>query len=71
MKIFVAGASGAIGQPLIAAMVRHGNTVTGMSHGRHRYAEARRQGRDRGHYERIRWSRRGTSPAAIASRGRH
>ena len=31
MKIFVAGARGAIGQPLIAAMVRHGHTVTGMS----------------------------------------
>jgi 2-alkyl-3-oxoalkanoate reductase len=31
MKIFVAGASGAIGQPLIAALVRHGHTVTGMS----------------------------------------
>jgi uncharacterized protein YbjT (DUF2867 family) len=33
MKIFVAGASGAIGQPLIAALVRHGHTVTGMSRG--------------------------------------
>ena len=31
LKIFVAGASGAIGQPLIAALVRHGHTVTGMS----------------------------------------
>ena len=31
MKIFVAGASGTIGPPLIAAMVRHGHTVTGMS----------------------------------------
>src|SRR5512146_2985442 len=31
MKIFVAGASGAIGQPLIAALVRHGHTVTGMT----------------------------------------
>jgi uncharacterized protein YbjT (DUF2867 family) len=31
MKIFVAGASGAIGQPLIATMVRHGHAVTGMS----------------------------------------
>jgi nucleoside-diphosphate-sugar epimerase len=31
MKIFVAGARGAIGPPLIAAMVRHGHTVTGMS----------------------------------------
>ena len=32
MKIFVAGASGAIGQPLIAELVRRGNTVTGMTH---------------------------------------
>ena len=31
MKIFVAGASGAIGRPLIAALVRHGHTVTGMT----------------------------------------
>ena len=31
MKIFVAGASGAIGQPLIAELIRRGHTVTGMS----------------------------------------
>jgi nucleoside-diphosphate-sugar epimerase len=31
MRIFVAGVGGAIGPPLIAAMVRHGHTVTGMS----------------------------------------
>jgi len=31
MKIFVAGASGAIGQPLIAELVRRGHAVTGMS----------------------------------------
>src|SRR5262245_35261873 len=31
MNIFVAGASGAIGQPLIAALVRQGHMVTGMS----------------------------------------
>src|SRR5262245_54578924 len=30
MKVFVAGASGAIGQPLIAELVRQGHTVTGM-----------------------------------------
>ncbi len=30
MKIFVAGASGAIGQPLVARLVRQGHTVTGM-----------------------------------------
>ncbi|MGD0072990.1 MAG: NAD(P)-dependent oxidoreductase [Candidatus Binataceae bacterium] len=32
MKIFVAGASGAIGQPLIAELVRRGHTVTSMTH---------------------------------------
>ena len=32
MNIFVAGASGAIGQPLIADLVRRGHTVTGMTH---------------------------------------
>jgi nucleoside-diphosphate-sugar epimerase len=31
MKVFVAGASGAIGQPLIAELIRRGHTVTGMS----------------------------------------
>lgn len=31
MKVFVAGASGAIGQPLIAELVRQGHTVTGMT----------------------------------------
>ena len=32
MKIFVAGASGAIGQPLVAELIRKGHTVTGMTH---------------------------------------
>lgn len=32
MKVFVAGASGAIGQPLIAELVRKGHKVTGMTH---------------------------------------
>jgi nucleoside-diphosphate-sugar epimerase len=31
MRIFVAGASGAIGQPLVAELVRRGHEVTGMS----------------------------------------
>ncbi len=31
MKVFVAGASGAIGQPLIAELVRRGHSVTGMT----------------------------------------
>src|SRR3954447_4603137 len=31
MKIFVAGASGAIGQPLVAELVRRGHEVTGMT----------------------------------------
>ena len=31
MKIFVAGASGAIGQPLITELIRQGHTVTGMT----------------------------------------
>ena len=31
MKIFVAGANGAICQPLIALLVRQGHSVTGMS----------------------------------------
>ena len=32
MRVFVAGATGAIGQPLIAELVRQGHTVTGMTH---------------------------------------
>jgi nucleoside-diphosphate-sugar epimerase len=32
MKVFVAGASGAIGQPLIAELIRKGHTVTAMTH---------------------------------------
>src|ERR1700733_12286351 len=32
MKIFVAGASGAIGQPLVAELIHQGHTVTGMTH---------------------------------------
>jgi nucleoside-diphosphate-sugar epimerase len=32
MKIFIAGASGAIGQPLVAESIRQGHTVTGMTH---------------------------------------
>lgn len=32
MNIFVAGGSGAIGQPLVAELIRRGHTVTGMTH---------------------------------------
>jgi nucleoside-diphosphate-sugar epimerase len=32
VNIFVAGASGAIGQPLVAELIRQGHTVTGMTH---------------------------------------
>jgi nucleoside-diphosphate-sugar epimerase len=32
MNVFVAGASGAIGQPLIAELIRKGHKVTGMTH---------------------------------------
>src|SRR5206468_12350031 len=31
MKVFVAGASGAIGLPLIAELIRNGHSVTGMT----------------------------------------
>jgi nucleoside-diphosphate-sugar epimerase len=39
MKVFVAGATGAIGQPLVAELVRQGHTVTGMTR-----SKARTQG---------------------------
>lgn len=32
MKVFLAGASGAIGRPLITELIRKGHTVTGMTH---------------------------------------
>jgi nucleoside-diphosphate-sugar epimerase len=32
MRVFVAGATGAIGQPLVVELVRQGHTVTGMTH---------------------------------------
>ena len=32
MRVFVAGASGAIGRPLMAELIRQGHAVTGMSH---------------------------------------
>jgi 2-alkyl-3-oxoalkanoate reductase len=32
MRVFVAGASGAIGRPVVADLIRQGNTVTGMKH---------------------------------------
>lgn len=32
MRIFVAGATGAIGQPLLAGLVRQGHIVTAMTH---------------------------------------
>jgi nucleoside-diphosphate-sugar epimerase len=32
MRVFVAGASGAIGRPLIAELIRQGHAVTGMTH---------------------------------------
>jgi nucleoside-diphosphate-sugar epimerase len=31
MKIFIAGASGAIGQPLVAELIRQRHAVTGMT----------------------------------------
>ena len=31
MNVFLAGASGAIGRPLVAELVRRGHTVTGMT----------------------------------------
>ncbi len=32
MRVFIAGASGAIGQPLVAELIRQGHTVIGMTH---------------------------------------
>ena len=44
MRVFVAGASGAIGRPLIARLVATGHHVTGMTRSRGRAAEIERAG---------------------------
>ena len=44
MKVFVAGASGAIGRPLIAELIRQGHKVTGMSQSEAGAQELMKQG---------------------------
>jgi 2-alkyl-3-oxoalkanoate reductase len=44
MRVFVAGASGAIGEPLIAELVKRGHTVFGMTSSEERAANLARQG---------------------------
>ena len=44
MKIFVAGASGAIGQPIIAELIRQGHTVTGIARSADRLQGIRKLG---------------------------
>jgi nucleoside-diphosphate-sugar epimerase len=44
MKVFVAGASGAIGRPLITELIRKGHTVTGMTHSKDGAETLRRYG---------------------------
>ena len=46
MKVFVAGASGAIGKPLVAALVAAGHSVIGMTTSGARVDALRRQGAD-------------------------
>ncbi|MGD9633267.1 MAG: NAD-dependent epimerase/dehydratase family protein [Pirellulales bacterium] len=44
MKIFVAGASGAIGRPLVAELLRRGHTVTGLTNSERGAAKLKEQG---------------------------
>jgi len=44
MRVFVAGASGAIGEPLIAQLLKHGHSVVGMTTNKVRAAQLERQG---------------------------
>src|ERR1700741_2022376 len=44
MRVFVAGASGAIGQPLIAELLKHGHAVVGMTTNETRARNLKRQG---------------------------
>jgi 2-alkyl-3-oxoalkanoate reductase len=44
MRVFVAGASGAIGEPLIAELVKRGHTVFGMTSSEERAGNLQRQG---------------------------
>jgi len=46
MRIFVAGASGAIGEPLIAELIRQGHTVTGMTRSEAGAQKLSKQGAD-------------------------
>lgn len=44
MRVFVAGASGAIGEPLIAELLKHGHSVVGMTTSETRARSLKRQG---------------------------
>jgi 2-alkyl-3-oxoalkanoate reductase len=44
MRVFVAGASGAIGEPLIAELLKHGHSVVGMTTSEERAKNLERQG---------------------------
>ena len=54
MKVFVAGASGAIGRPLVRQLVAAGHEVTGMTRREERAAEIRAAGATRGRLRRLR-----------------
>ena len=46
MRVFVAGASGAIGRPLVTKLIAAGHEVTGMTRSEARAAELRAAGAD-------------------------
>ena len=54
MKVFVAGASGAIGRPLVRQLVAAGHEVTGMTRREERAEEIRAAGAERGRLRRLR-----------------
>ena len=64
MKVFVAGASGAIGRPLVRRLVAAGHEVTGMTRSEERAVEIRAGGGER------QSSATSSMPAALARGGK-
>ena len=67
MKVFVAGASGAIGRPLVRQLVAAGHEVTGTTRREERAEEIRAAGRDGGRLRRLRRARRSSAAVRAAA----
>ena len=70
MRVFVAGASGAIGEPLITELLKSGHSVVGMTTNEERAKNLERQGAAVEHRECARCHRIGGNAAPVQSRSR-